>query len=103
MKRLASTLGCAAGALLLWTGCHYSNPHGDQALAPTIRLETEPAGATVVVERLNMQFESPCELPHTVYESDTITVSAEGYPTYRGTIEAIPQVAHGTYRLHLGR
>ena len=96
MKCFALPSLCAL--LLLATGCHYSNPHGSQELPPTKRLNTEPSGATLFVPRLNLQLETPCELPMSVDESEIVAISAEGYQTWSGRLMDLPQTAMKTYR-----
>ena len=93
----------AAAALLFATSCNYSNAHDTQELPPTFRVVSAPSGATLMIERLNMKLETPCELPHTVYPSDTVVIAMDGYVAFRGQIEDLPQVARGTYSCELGR
>ncbi|GEM_PF-4459577 len=89
--------------LLGAAGCHYSNPHGSQALEPVTRLLTEPAGAKVKIPRLNMLLEAPCDLPNDIVPADQLIISKDGYRVWEGMLRDIPQVAKGTRRLDLIR
>ena len=92
------------GLLILGaSSCHYTNPHGSQALEPVTRLLTEPSGATVKITRLNMVLEAPCDLPNDIVPADQLIISKDGYRVWEGMLRDIPQVAKGTRRLDLIR
>ncbi len=92
------------GLLLMGAaGCHYSNPHGSQALEPVTRLLTEPSGATVKITRLNLLLEAPCDLPGDIVPADQLIIYKDGYRVWEGILRDIPQVAKGTRRLDLIR
>ena len=79
-------------------GCHYSNPHGSQALAPIKRLDTDPPGAKVRLVDQNIELEAPCDLPDTVGDSDELEISKTGYMPWRGQLYQLTQSAMKTYR-----
>jgi hypothetical protein len=92
----------ALSALLaLSTGCRYDNPHGTQELPPTTRLLSEPSGATVLFQRLNLELETPCELPSGIEEDDPIMVYKDGYRPFTGRVSDLVQQAMETYKVVL--
>jgi hypothetical protein len=95
------TIAAAVAMLVLLCGCNYSNPHGSQELPPTKRLNSDPSGAKVLVQRLNLELETPCELPDTIEEDDVLMVWKDNYRPWRGTLEDLPQVSLGTYECKL--
>ena len=103
MKHRARCVPAVCAAAVVFLGCHYNNPHGDQGLPPVTRLITEPSGATLYVERLNLVLETPCDLPHTIYGTDVVSISKDGYLPYRGPLRDLPQVARATYKCELRR
>ena len=72
-----------------------------QDTPPIKRLDTVPAGTTLVIERLNLRLETPCDLPTKLEPDDEIAVSKKGYYPFRGPIGDLPEIARGTYRLEL--
>ena len=91
---------CGAWALAAW-GCSYSNPHGEQDTPPITRITTIPAGATIVIEPMNLKMETPCDLPTELDEDDEIIVTKKGYLPWKGPLSDLPQIARGTYQLRL--
>ncbi len=98
MRTLRLLAAAACAAALVFPACHYSNPHGTQALPPVKRVDTLPYGATVRIPHLNLELEAPCDLPETVDEDDEVVISKDGFALYRGPLRALPQPARGTYR-----
>lgn len=95
------TIAAAVAMLALLCGCNYSNPHGSQELPPTKRLNSDPSGAKVRFQRLNIELETPCELPDTIAEDDEMMVWKDNYRPWTGTLEQLPQVSLGTYQCKL--
>lgn len=86
---------------LLLGACGYSNPHDGQELEPVTRFVTKPAGAKVLITRLNLSLETPCDLPYAVELDDELVVTHADHETWRGTLQDVPQIALGTYELTL--
>ena len=64
------------------------------------RVVTVPPGATLKHVKENLEWITPCDVSENIL-GDEIVISKEGYSTYRGTIEELPQIARGTYQLKL--
>lgn len=76
-----------------------SSTPGESMLA---RFNTVPNGATVLVERLNLQMSTPCDLDFNLVETDDVLVVRKaGFRTVRCTLAEVPQVAVGSYELTL--
>ena len=94
----------AVCAILLVAACHYDNTSGTQELPPTIRVLSEPSGATLYVERTRTMLETPCNLDATkIDDDDVVSIYKTGYEPYMGPLNALPQVADRTYKCVLAR
>ena len=83
---------CITGLLALFAvGCSSSN----------LRLDTDPADALVTIPSMNLVLTTPCDLPEDLDADDEIIVAKDGYQTFFGEMEDVPQTANGTYRVRL--
>lgn len=78
-------------------------PAACRSLPPVKRLVTDPPGARVWIPRLNLELETPCDLPDRVGKKDLIRISAPGKPAFEGKLGDLPQVAERTYRYEFPR
>ena len=78
-------------------------PAACRSLPRVKRLVTEPPGARVWIPRLNLELETPCDLPDRVGEKDMILITAPGKAPYEGTLGDLLQVAERTYRYEFPR
>lgn len=101
MTPILRSLAGAALAVLAFPSCNYDNPHGSQALPPVVRLDTDPSGATVEIQSLGLQMETPCDLPETVETDDVLVIRHAGYVPWQGELQELPQRALGTYYLRM--
>lgn len=86
-------------SLLCLAGAACSSTPGDSTLA---RFNTVPNGATVLIERLNLQMSTPCDLDfNLVSVDDVLVVRKAGFRTVQTTLAGVPQVAVGSYELTL--
>lgn len=86
-------------SLLCIAGAACSSTPGESTLA---RFNTVPNGATVLIERLNLQMSTPCDLDfNLVSVDDTLVVRKEGFRTVQTRLADVPQVAVGSYELTL--
>ena len=81
-------------------GCH-SNPHGYQDTPPICRLTTAPAGAKVLIEDLNLELETPCDLPTEIDGDSEIAISKDGYLPYKGPLNGLREVSRANFFLEL--
>lgn len=78
-------------------------PVGCRSLPRVKRLVTDPPGAKVWIPRLNLELETPCDLPDRVGKKDLIRISAPGKPAFEGKLGDLRQVAERTYRYEFPR
>lgn len=102
MKNPIRGLAAACAAAVLFAACNYDNSSGTQELPPTIRVISEPSGATLYIERTKMMLETPCNLDSTkIEEDDIVSIYKTGYVPYKGPLNDLPQVADRTYKAQL--
>ncbi len=83
------------------TAC-VSNRHHGQDTPRVTRVVTVPAGATLRHVDLNREWITPCDLTDESFDIDEeIVVEKEGFRTWAGTLEELPQISLGTYQLKL--
>lgn len=86
-------------SLLCIAGAACSSTPGESTLA---RFNTVPNGATVLIERLNLQLSTPCDLDFNLVSlDDTLLVRKPGFRTVQIRFADVPQVAVGSYELTL--
>jgi len=90
---LAAVVGCQS----------YGSPHGVQNTRPITRLDTIPRGARVHIERFNMRLgkATPVDLPAELGSKDVVSVTLDGYRSWKGSLGEIPVSARGTHELVL--
>ncbi|MBK8979688.1 MAG: hypothetical protein IPM29_27630 [Planctomycetes bacterium] len=95
------TLAVLSSALLLLTGCSYSNSTNSQASPPISRLETDPPGAALFLVERNLSLRTPADLNYDIDEDEEIEVSKPGFETWRGTLGEVTRVSNNTRKLVL--
>lgn len=66
----------------------------------TIRVTSEPVGASVFVPRLGIHGATPYEF-FGLKPSDRILIGMAGYRDWTGRVESLPKAGRGTYKVHL--